>query len=237
MPRYSMNKTAACARSTASLLGRNQADLTAKGFDATGVITALNDGADSLPVTDVTQEDAKSQQVDATATVLADTHTAYLVASGALTTATGLLGKNSSAADEARRIRNECAVLSNPAQVAAFGTSVVAFLNTHTAALVAKKWNPASKITDIAALAAVLTGEKGVQEGKKGARGNASTAVETATDALFTLANDTLESVLGLYPGENEVAKEVRRIRAALRGRDPRPPATPTPPSPTPPAP
>lgn len=234
MPRHSINKTVACARSTANLFTRNQADLLAKGYDAADDIVALNAGADALPVTDEAQEHAKTEQKDASTDVADETRSAYTLASTALKTASGFLGKKGTEADEARRIRNEVSNQENPVQVSAFVTSVIAFLNNHKPALLAKKFDPTAKIAELTPFATSLTEMKGHHEAMRGGRGDATTAVEGAIDDLFNSANDKLEAAIGLYPPDSEFVKEVLRIRATLRRRDPGPPTPPTPPTPPP---
>jgi hypothetical protein len=236
MPRFSVNKTTAYARSTGNLFSRYQADLLAKGLDTTDVITGLTAGADALPVTDEEQEHAKTDQVGASTAVQAATQNAYALASSALKTASGLLGKTGPEADEAQRLRAGVTSKSNPAQVAAFVTSVIAYLNKHKPALLAKKFDPTAKLAELTPLNATLTTGKGHHEEMKGERGAATTTVDAATDALFNLANNNLEAAANLYPDDSEFNKEVLRIRAALRGRDggsPTPPPSPPPP-PTP---
>ncbi|MBI5774852.1 MAG: hypothetical protein HZA89_14050 [Verrucomicrobia bacterium] len=187
-------------------------------------------------MTDEVQEHAKSAQTDATADIEAAARAAYTLASNALTTGSGFLGKTGSEADEARRLRAGVSKQGNPAQVAAFVTSVIAYLNNHKPALLAKHYDPTAKIAELTPLTTSLTTGKGDQESKKGARGDATTAIDDATDALFNSANDQLEAAIGLYDPDSEFVKEARRIRLALRGPEgggtTPPPAPPAPPNP-----
>jgi hypothetical protein len=220
MPRYSVNKTTAYARGIANLFSRNQADLLTKGLDATDVITGLNEGADELPVTDEEQEHAKSDQVTASDAIKLATRDAYDLASSALKTASGLLGKTGPEADEARRIRKECSNPKNPAQVGALVTSVIAYLNNHKPALLTKKFDPTAKIAELTPLPASLTTGKGHHEEMRGGRGDATAAIDGANDVLFNLANDNLEAAMNLYPDNSAFNQEALRLRLALRGRD-----------------
>lgn len=241
MTTYSINKVTAFARRAANLFERFLAELQGKGFDAADCITQLKADADALPVSDEEQEHAKTVLKNSTAAIEDETHAAYLKGVGVLKAAAGILGKRSAEAEEAGRIHDSVQKDRNPGQVSAFLTSVIAFLNKHTAALVAKKYNPAAAITQLTALVGALTTDKGAQESAKQNRGDATSSVIADKDELYDYANSVLDAAVGLYmdsPG-SEFVKEVQRIRGELRtaSAPAQPPPAPAPQPPAPPQP
>jgi hypothetical protein len=231
---YPIDKVVGFAGRVANLFTRNKAAMLAKGYDATQDIAAITANAAALPSSGEDQQHAKSAQNEQTTSLSDEIHAAYENASAALNTAVGRLGKRSEEKAEAHRIRSGCASKSSAAQVSAFIVQAAAFLTKYKDKLIAANYDPTAKITELTALSTTLVTDKGTQEQAKDDRGDSTSAVLAAKDSLFELANDALETAMGLFPSDSEFVSEAKRIRVELRGRTPaaqQPPAPATQPT------
>ncbi len=239
MTSYSVNKVVGYAERVADFFTRNKPAMLAKGFDATQDIAAITAGAAALPASSEDQLNDMTSQTQDSGSLADEIAAAYQNGSRTLNAASGRFGKRSDEATEAQRVREGCKSKSSAAQVSAFLVEVVAYLTKHKTDLTAANYDPTAKITELTALSTTLIGDKGAQQQAMTDRGNATTAVQTAKDSLYQLANNALETAMGLFPADSEFVNEAERIRLEIHGphrASKKPPAPATQPTTAPPA-
>ena len=116
--------------------------------------------------------------------------------------------------------------------VMGFCDGIIALLNTHKTAMVAKGVDPTANITTIGTNRDSLNTENTKQETYKTQLHDQTALVDQVNATAYTVASNGADQVIAAFGSTSQVAKEARALRKSLKHTSRTKTPTPTPPTP-----